>query len=55
MIASILQPLIEQGENVRAEFKWAVENVEAVGETVSTFLKQEEENSGGWRNRKRRG
>ncbi len=38
MIASILQPLIEQGENVRAEFKSAVENVEAVGETVSAFL-----------------
>ena len=38
MIGSLLQPLIEQGESARAEFKRVVENLEMVGQTVCAFL-----------------
>ena len=38
MIGSLLQPLIEQGESARAEFKRMIENLEVVGQTVCSFL-----------------
>ena len=42
MIDSLLQPLIEQGESARTEFKHVIANLEVVGRTVCAFL-----NSGG--------
>ncbi len=38
MIGSLLQPLIEQGESARAEFKREIDKLEMVGQTVCAFL-----------------